>query len=188
MNNQSQQIQGNCQTEKGFTFIELIVYVATFAIVITVVTLFVFSLIQAQAKARIMEAVSNNSQRVMEIITLEIKNAQDIYLPDSVFDQHPGKLTVKTIRYRPEGEATTYLDFYLNESSQLLFKREGEPAESLTSKNIKIEKLIFKHLTASSTESIQIELTAVYESSSQQAAYRATSTLTSSAALRYHND
>ena len=83
-----------------------------------------------------------------------------------------------------ELEETTYLDFYLDENDRLCLKREGAEAEPLVSENVKINNLVFNHLTASSTESVRIELSAIYSCPSEKITYQATTTLISSASLR----
>jgi type II secretory pathway pseudopilin PulG len=170
--------------KKGFTLIELIIYVATLAMVITLLTLFVFNLIKVQAKIRIGKEVSENSQRAMEIILWEIRHAQGVYPPTSFFDSHPGQLSLETTKNTPPGEETTYLDFYLDENDRLCLKREGAEAEPLVSENVKINNLVFNHLIASSTESVRIELSAIYNHPSEKITYQATTTLISSASLR----
>jgi len=162
--------------KKGFTLIELLIYAAAFVVVITLLTSFVFNLIKAQAKIRISKEVIDNSQRAMDIMLWEIRHAQDIYTPTSFFDSHPGQLSLKTKQNTPLGEETTYLDFYLDINNRLCLKRESNEAIPLTSEKVKINNLVFNYLTASSSQSIKIELSAVYN--------QATTTLISSASLR----
>lgn len=169
--------------KKGFTIIELVIYTATFAIIATLLTLFVFNLIRVQSKIRIGKEVSENSQRAMEIMLWEIRHAHEVYTPICVFDNSPGQLTLETSQNTPEGEETTYIDFYLGDD-RLYLKREEREAEALTPEDIKINALIFNYLTATGTNSIRIELSASYRSASQKPAYQATTTLISSASLR----
>ena len=162
--------------KKGFTLIELLIYAATFVIVATLLTSFVFNLIKAQAKIRISKEVIDNSQRAMAIMLWEIRHAQGVYTPTSFFDSHPGQLSLKTKQNIPLGEETIYLDFYLDANNRLCLKREGAEAIPLTSEKVKINNLVFNYLIASSSQSIRIELSAVYN--------QATTTLISAANLR----
>lgn len=172
------------KTKKGFTLIELVIYVATFAIVITLVTLFVFNLIRAQTKTRIIKEVSESAGRAMELILWEIRNAEDVYLSTSSFDSHPGQLSLLADQNTPDNEDTTYLDFYLNQDGLLCIKREGSDPEPLVPENIRVTNLVFTHLTVNEVESIRIELSVAYNSPSSNIAYQATTTLISSAVLR----
>ena len=170
--------------KKGFTLIELVIYTAAFAIIATLLTLFVFNLIRVQAKIRISKEVSENSQRAMEIMLWEIRHAQVVYTPTSVFDTSPGQLTLETSQNTPEEEDTTYIDFYLGSDDRLYLKREGQETEALTPEDIKINTLVFNYLRVTGTDSIRIELSASYRSASLKPAYQATTTLISSASLR----
>jgi len=84
----------------------------------------------------------------------------------------------------PEGEAITYLDFYLDGNDRLCLKREGAEPEALTSENIKINNLVFNYLVASSTESVQIQISTSYSQPVGKIGYQATTTLTATASLR----
>lgn len=170
--------------KKGFTLIELVIYVAAFAIITTLVTLFVFNLIRAQTKTRIIKEVSENAGRAMELMLWEIRNAEDVYLSTSSFGSHPGQLSLLTDWNTSDDEDTTYLDFYLDQDDLLCIKREGNNPEPLVPKNIKVTNLVFTHLTVDEVESIRIELSVAYNLSSSNIAYQATTTLISSAVLR----
>lgn len=172
------------KTKKGFTLIELVIYVTTFAIVTTLVTLFVFNLIRVQTKTRIIKEVSENAQRAMELMLWEIRSAQDVHLSTSSFGTHPGQLSLLADQNTPDGENTTYLDFYLNQHGQLCIKREGSDPEPLVPENIKVTNLVFTHLTVNEVESVRIELSVSYNPPGPNIAYQATTTLTSSAVLR----
>ncbi|NQV00909.1 MAG: prepilin-type N-terminal cleavage/methylation domain-containing protein [Parcubacteria group bacterium] len=170
--------------KKGFTLIELLIYITTFVIITIILTLFVFNLIKVQTKIRISKEVLENSQRAMDIMLWQIKHAKNIYSPTSVFESHPGQLSLETEKNTPEGEEITYLDFYLDENSRLCLKTEGNEAEPLISENIKINNLVFSRLINDNTESIRIEMSAIYNIPSEKIAYQATTTLISSTNLR----
>jgi len=170
--------------KNGFTLIELIIYAAVFAIMAIILTLFVFNLIGVQAKIKISKEVSENSQRAMEIMLQEIRNAQGVYTTTSAFKSHPGQLSLITTRDTPTGEQTTYIDFYLDNNNRLCLKREGAEGKAMVSENIKINNLVFNYLTTNSAKSIRIELSATYIQPSPKSAYQATTTLISSANLR----
>lgn len=172
------------QARQGFTLIELIIYISTFAIIITILTLFVFNLINIQAKTRISKEVLENSQRAMEIMLWEIKHAQGIYSPTSLFGGNPGQLSLITSQNTPLGETFTYVDFYLDDDNRLGLKKEGIQAEALTSEKINIKKLVFSYLTDGINQSIRIELLATYNIPEGRPDYQATTTLISSANLR----
>jgi len=172
-------------TQAGFTLIELIIYVATFAIIVVLLVTFVFNLVGVQAKIKVSKEVLENSQRAMEVMLWHIKHSQGVYISTSSFDSHPGQLSLETTQDTPEGETTTYLDLYLDDNNRLSLKQEGSEAIPLTSEKIEVDSLIFNHLIDSNNnQSIRIELLTVYRDSRGKAIYQATSTLVSTANLR----
>lgn len=168
----------------GFTLIELIIYVTAFAIITTILTLFVFNFINVYTKIRITKEVSEGSQIAMETMLLEIKHAKDIYVPTSSFDSHPGQLSLETEKDTSTGEEISYIDFYLDDNNRLCMKKEGQESEPLTPENIEINNLIFNYLTINGVESIRIELLANYKNRTERITHQATTTIISTANLR----
>jgi len=171
--------------KKGFTLIELIIYISAFAVITVILANFIINLINVQAKIKIDKEVSENSQRAMEIITWQIKHAQGIYQPTSSFDIHPGQLSLETDQNKPNGEEITYIDFYLDENQQLCLKKEESEAIPLTSGKVKINQLIFNYLIdGSNNQAIRIEMLSSYRNPSQKVFYQSSSTLISTVNLR----
>lgn len=149
--------------KNGFTLIELLIYIAVLAFITTFLSLFVFNLIGTQTKIRIDKETLENSQRAMEIMLWEIEHAKSIYVSTSNFDTHPGQLSIKTSQNTPEGEESTYIDFYIDENERICIKREGMDAEAITPENIKITSLIFNHLENGDSKSIRINLSSTHK-------------------------
>lgn len=166
---------------KGFTLVELLVYIAIFAILITTVTLFAIAFIKSTTRGRIKNEVTLGAYSAMKAMIYEIKRANNVYTPTSVFDSHPGQLSLETGQELPGGEEITYLDFYLDSDNELYIKRESQDAQILISENLKVTNLEFKHLDSGS-ESVQINLTLEYDTPASE--YQYSYSLTSSASIR----
>ena len=151
---------------RGFTLTELIVYIAIFVILITTVTLFAMAFIKTTTKSRIKKEVTLGTYSAMKVMIYEIKRANSIYTPTSVFDSHPGQLSLETSQELPEGEQATYLDFYLD-SDRLYLKRESQNPQLLISKNLKVTNLEFEYLASAS----RIDLTLEYDTSVSEYQY-----------------
>lgn len=147
--------------KKGFTLTELMVYIAIFVILITTVTLFAMAFIKATTKSRIKKEVASGTYSAVKAMVYEIKRANSVYTSTSVFDSHPGQLSLETSQELPEGEQITYLDFYLD-GDKLYLKRESQNPQFLISENLKVTNLEFEHL-ASTPESVRINLTLEYD-------------------------
>lgn len=138
---------------RGLGLVELLVYFAVFVIIITVVVSFTFYLVNFNNKARAMRQGADSANKIMKIITSEIKEADAIYLPTASSNQ----LSLKTIRYVAGNEGESYIDFYLC-GSNICFKREFQEPVSLTSENIEVSGLQFSYLLNGTTPSVQIDL------------------------------
>jgi len=170
--------------KKGFTLVEILVYVCVLTILIgSVYSLFLW-VIRSATKAKVMRETLNNARRAMEIMTAEIREAKSVYTPTSAFSTSTGQLSLETKKYLPEGEETTYLDFYLCQK-HLCLKKEGEDPIPLTSDNVEVEKLEFNQIATTSTiPSIQIFLKVDYKAPTERAEYQASVQLVSTASLR----
>lgn len=169
------------KSRKGFTLVELLVYIAIFAILIVAITLFAIAFIKTATRSRIKNEVTLGAYSVMKTMVYEIKRANKVYIPTSVFDSHPGQISLETSQELPSGEETTYLDFYLDSDNRLYIKRESQDAQILISENLKVTNLEFKHL-GSSSESVQINLILEYDTPASE--YQYSYNLTSSASIR----
>ena len=179
------QIGQNKFFKKGFSIVELLIYVTVFSIMMTVFTLFVLDLVMVQARTRINKDVFDNSSRALETMMFEIRHAQGLYASTTILGTHPGQLSLKTGRDAPADEQTNYFDFYLDDEGRLCQKKEGGVGEPLTAENIEITNLIFDYLISTSTESIRIQMTAIHKNDTPHQYNQATTTLISTATLRY---
>jgi len=118
--------------KKGFTLIEMLIYIGILTIIILFTIYFVSWGIKMSAKSKASQEVLENAKLAMEKIVFEIRGAKEIYTPTSVFDAHPGQLSLKTQQNLPEGENVNYADFYL-ENEKIYLKRESQNPQALTS-------------------------------------------------------
>jgi len=169
--------------QKSFTLTEILIYIAVLSIVTLAASSFFLWISRSNVKARAMREVTANGERVIQMITAEIKEAENIYTPTSVFDSHPGQLSLKTKKYLPEGETTSYLDFYLCDA-QLCFKKESQNPIALTSERVEVNNLVFNQIITSGVPSIQINLKIDYKSPANKPEYQASFDTISTVSLR----
>lgn len=141
---------------KGLTLIETLVYVAVLAVLIGIVSSFFVWAVHSNTKIKSMHEVLDNERRVIKIISSEIKEARNIYTPTSIFNSHPGQLSLETVKNLPEGENKSYLDFYLC-GERVCLKRESQAPIVLTSDEVKVINLVFT-LIGDISSSIKIDL------------------------------
>jgi len=170
-------------TRRGFTLMEVLVYIAILAIVILVISSFLIWAVRTNTKNKVMAETLDNARRAVEIITHEIKEAESIYAPTSIFDSHPGQLSLETKKYSPVGESLTYVDFYLCEN-HLCLKKESQDPIFLTSDRVEVKNLIFSQIISGQIPSIQIDLRVDYKNPAGRPEYQASVDLRSVASLR----
>lgn len=166
---------------QGFTLIELLIYIAVFAILITTITLFAISFVRSTTKSRIKKEVSLGVYSAMKAIVYELKRANSVYTPTSVFSSHPGQLSLETGQELPDGEQITYVDFYLDSDNKLYIKRENQDPRLLISENLEVTNLEFEPL-GFIPGSIRINLTLKRDTSISE--YQYSYSLSSSGSIR----
>lgn len=169
--------------KKGFTLIELVLYIGIVVIVLGMLIGSFFFILKMKTKAEIADVVLANAQFAMEAMLFEIKHAQSIYTPISTFDVHPGELSLATTENLPPDEAITYVEFFSNK--QLYKKREGQLPELLVGESVKVANLVFTHLyPGTSYPAIRVSLTVAYDTPIEELAEETAVTLVGTASLR----
>lgn len=168
----------------GFSLMEILVYVAILVIVVLAVSSFFLWTTRSNTKARAMREVLDNTRRITEVMNSEIKEAKSIYIPTSIFNSHPGQLSLETTKYLSGGETTTYIDFFIC-GTQLCLKKEAQDPITLTSDRVEVKKLEFIQIATTSTiPSIQINFKIDYKSPVNKPEYQATINTTSTTSIR----
>ena len=171
--------------KRGFTLIELIVYVAVLGIVLASVLTFLLWAVKSQTKTDAMRQVVLAGQRALEVMAREIASSQSVYTPTSVFGSSPGQVALQTGAYLPTGETYSYLDFYKCED-KLCMKKESQSPLAITSDKVSVASLTFlRFVTGQNRSSLQITITlAAKTSSPPRPEYQASITLTDTVTLR----
>ena len=169
---------------RGFTFIELLVYIAILSIVMTAIFSFFLWSNKANTKSKASREVLDSMNYAIEIMSSEIKEASSIYAPTTVFDSNPGQLSLVTKKYLPTGETTSYIDLYIC-GTQLCMKKESQLPVAITSDRVEVSGLIFREIATSSTAiSIQISLLIQYKNPDNKPEYQASAENTITVSLR----
>jgi type II secretory pathway pseudopilin PulG len=147
--------------EKGFSTVELLVFISILLLVFLIVTGFIFWFNFSNSKAKADREVLENSRSAMETMAYEIKWAESVYTPTTTSSQ----LSLKTYDYLPSLEETSYIDFFLC-GTRICFKKESYDPIFLTSDAIEVTALEFTHISTNGSESVRIRLAATYKNSS----------------------
>lgn len=174
----------NFKNQRGFSLIELIVYVGVMVILTSAIVFFAIWAIQIGSKIKINYALTNNARRAMEVMTYEIRKSKSVYAPTSVFGVSPGQLSLEQTVVAGSPETAIFIDFFQCGQS-LCEKKEGQDVVALTNDQVKITNLSFTQLlNSSAVPSIQISFRLEAANSSTRPEYSGFIELTSTATLR----
>lgn len=152
------------KNKRGYTIIEMLVYMAIIAIIAVVIFDVVFFVYRINNRIVSLIQVNSNAYGAAERIIYEIQNAEYVYLPTSNFanyNYNPAKsdqLSLATNAGVSLPETMSYVDFYL-ENNTLFIKKDGAVPVALTAANVAVSDLSFNYYTNDWRESVVIDLT-----------------------------
>lgn len=130
--------------QKGFTFVETILYLAIMGAIMTTIALFLIQVMNARAKTRAISAVIASAHLVQERLSEAVRHAQSINVANSVFAADPGVLSLQMVDV-----ARDPIVFSLTaDDGQFQVSQAGEGPVPLTPQNIKVKNLVFTNLTS----------------------------------------
>lgn len=166
----------------GFTLVQVLIYTASFSVLIMVIISFIMWSTRSSAKAKAMQETIDSAQQIMQILTFEIRGAKSVYIPTTNANQ----ISLETKRYLPQGEEISFVDFFLC-GQALCMKKESQGPAILTSDSVEIENLSFSVLDASPSL-IEIDIRVSYKNVGQRIDYQATLDLHSAVSLRAYQN
>jgi len=143
---------------RGFTLIELVVYLGLLFIFTSLVIGFVPDLVRAYGFAQAQEGVLTNARNTINIIKQDLRQADSIYTPTSVFVSSTSQLSLETTLDAPPDEETGYVDYFLD-SGQIYKKAEGENAIMISPEDMEVLDFRLTHLYPNEThQSVRISI------------------------------
>jgi type II secretory pathway pseudopilin PulG len=143
--------------ERGFTFIELILYIAIVTIILAAIIPFAWSVIGSGAKSGAQQEVSSQIRYVSERLKYEIRNASMINTSD--FGVNLASDQTKQLSLTSPVNGTTLIKVT---SSGVITITYGGNMYNLNSSDIKVTNLTFTNLTASDYKAQNIQYTITF--------------------------
>lgn len=137
---------------RGFTLIELVVYISIVSGVLLIAVVLSIDLLRGRAKSTALEVVNQNGRLVLERITTVVRNANLVNAVDSVFGTSPGRLSLQM----PDGAVNPTV-FDVSGATLRVAEGTGTPVP-LTSPDVEVTSLIFTYLNQTGSEGIRISL------------------------------
>lgn len=142
------------KNKKGFSLVEIIVYIALASILTIAVFRGLNVIISSYNQVKTIRQISNSAITVMDRMTREIKNSTDIVADESSFGNESGVLTVMN----DHNEPSTTVKFYID-NSRVYVSENGGDGEPLTDEGVSVSSLIFRSISNSTASAVKIELT-----------------------------
>lgn len=154
----------NTRTQAGLTLVSLIVYIGLLALIGALLARLTADFLRLNAQGQVIGEVTDNAQRVLEILTQESQRSVAVYTPTSTLSTHPGQLSFVTTNALPVDETVTYVDIYVD-GGRLYLKREGSNAELITSERVRVDNFVITHLnTDPKHEAVRLSYTITFDS------------------------
>ena len=165
--------------EKGFTLMEILVYIGIFTIVMTYIIGFSLEIVRNRIKNEAMQAVEENARFALGRMVQELKEASSVNTGASVFGVHPGVLTL----VMPQAWKNPTVYDVVGGKLRLTYGT-NDPV-FVTSENLNVKKLKFYNYSVPGyPQNIKIDLTLEYINPEHSAEYSAETSMTTTVTLR----
>lgn len=138
----------------GFTLVEMIIYIAFFAVFSVVAVEAMMVVMKSFYSLRLTQSINQSATTALERMSREIRNAYDINTAESTFTTNPGRLTLRT---KDSSGTNTTVEFYVS-GGQIRIKEGGVDKGSLMAKSTTVTNLVFRQIATTNSKAIKIEM------------------------------
>ncbi|MDO8569948.1 MAG: prepilin-type N-terminal cleavage/methylation domain-containing protein [bacterium] len=140
---------------RGFSLVEMLIYIAILVLMLTVIMNVVVSVIRSGRIIKSLRNVENSAIVSIERLTRELRQAESINVGLSTLNSNPGRLVLESTD--DIGTPRT-VEFYLFED-RILLKENGVDIGALTQMDARVSNLIFYRFSDPNSEGIRTEMT-----------------------------
>lgn len=135
----------------GFTIVEMIIYVSVLALILVGVVQMILAVSSTFNELRATRQLNRSAVVLLDRFVREVRDAESVVVDSSVFDTHPGELTISV-----EG---TNVRFYVD-GGVVKLDRGGAYEGDLTVPDVSATSFVFRRSTPGSiSETIRLEVT-----------------------------
>jgi len=167
----STSLQSFFKNNKGFSLMELLVYLSIMSFLLVSIVSFVMWMNSYSLQANASSETLENARTALDVISYEIRGAKGVYMPTTSDSQ----LSLETTHYLPDNENISFIDFFLCGTAVCL-KKESQESIALTPDSVEVTNLSFTQINNSSLPSIRTSLTVRYNNSGEDYSFTLTST------------
>lgn len=143
---------------KGFTFIELILYISIVTIMLSAIIPFAWNIIGTSAKSSAEQEVFSQARYVSERVKYEIRAASGIDAASSNFDVNLASNPSQKLRLTEESPVNT-LDISVTAAGQVQLDPGNDAAYTINSSDTKVTDLTFTNYTSTDNKTKHIQFT-----------------------------
>lgn len=144
----------NKNYSKGYSLIELLVYVSLFVVISVVIVQSLLYMMKTYSNARSFRTLQQNGELIMERITRDIRQASSVVPGSSVFGTSPGTLALSG----KDSENVAYSETLSLVSGTAKINIDGVVSD-LSSNEVSVADLTFWSITTTSSDAIKFKLT-----------------------------
>ena len=141
----------NSNLQKGYSLMELLIYVALFSILSVVIVNSLVTVMKTYNAAQAYRRLQSNGELVMERMTREIRSANSITA--ATYDSNSGSISISNSDSSGAVHSIT-----MNIANGAVVVTDNGVSGSLTTAEVIVTKLILRHITSSAGEGVKIEL------------------------------
>lgn len=145
------------KNKKGFTLIELVVYIALVALVAIVTTNTILILNRVVVTLRLERRLASSAETSLRRMARELNLATDIYA-SSTLNFSPGILSLNSLESETDASPKDVM-IYVS-SGALTLRRSTDPPAALTGSGVTVTNLVFRQiLNAATSKAVKVGLT-----------------------------
>ena len=170
----------NCRKNlSGFTLVEILLYISIISVMLGVISIFMFSILQSQAKFKTISEVEQQGVQIMQVITQTIRNSKGITAPTQ--GNSGSSLTLEFI---DSAKNPTVINLT---GTNIQIKEGTGPITVLNNSKIAASELSFSNLSRINTPGIvKFEFNLNYINPSVRNEYEYSKTFYGTASLRFN--
>lgn len=139
---------------KGFTLVEMIIYVAILAIVSVIAINATLAMLRAFSDIRVSRDVNNTATVMLERIAREVRGATSVDTGQSILGVNPGVLILNT---KDSGGNDTTIEFSIT-NNLMRVKEGGVDKGALNSGSVVVDNIVYYLVSGVNSDAVKIEM------------------------------
>lgn len=141
--------------ERGFTLVEMLVYVAMLAILSVLAIQTTLSMTRAFADLRVSRDLNSSATALFERITRDVRGAYDVDEAQSTLGANPGRLMLGT---KDAAGANTTIEYYV-ENGLVKISEGGVAQGAIMTTSTSVTSFVVREISNLNTDAVKVEAT-----------------------------